>query len=190
VFEGNLKQHIEKLHNTCNENVQGEAMNTKKKCGAKKAKYKKGVEGKFGCGFCGKSFSKNCNLKLHQEFHHKSKNFKCTMCNSSFKKKSLLKMHIERNHASEKSESKPCNESKAILVNNEYGSFGEETGSEETMKANERNHASEKSESIGYSNGGQALTKVEYWSSGEETIEDIKDIFDSFFTRTPVFYLG
>merc|ERR1711935_817617 len=102
-------------------------MNTRKKCGAKKAKSEKVAEGKFGCGFCGKSFLKNCNLELHREFHHKSKIFKCTVCNSSFRKESLLKMHIERNHASEKSKNKPCNESKVVLVNKEYWSSGEET---------------------------------------------------------------
>ena len=47
-FKVNLNTHLKRYHSTCNENVEGEAMNTKKKCGAKKAKSKKGAERKFG----------------------------------------------------------------------------------------------------------------------------------------------
>ena len=69
------------------------------------------------------------------------------------------------------------------MVNKEYGSFGEETGTEETMKANDWNHASEKSESKPSTESKVVLVSNEYWSSGEEsgpeeTMEDIEDITD------------
>ena len=47
----------------------------------------------FECGVCGKSFTKNYNLTVHQHIHTGEKLFECAMCKKSFTQKSHLTRH-------------------------------------------------------------------------------------------------
>uniref|UniRef100_A0A8C5C989 C2H2-type domain-containing protein n=1 Tax=Gadus morhua TaxID=8049 RepID=A0A8C5C989_GADMO len=65
------------------------------------------------CADCGKTFSRNSNLRRHVKFRHSEsremRHFTCTQCSKTFKEKGSLQKHEQLKHQNHKNVRHPCN---------------------------------------------------------------------------------
>ncbi|XP_077345719.1 uncharacterized protein LOC143989462 [Lithobates pipiens] len=87
-------------------------------------------EKRFSCTVCGKCFSKNNHLSIHQRYHTGEKPYSCPVCGKCFVQKSVLDTH-QRSHTGEKPYSCPeCGKffsQKSHLYRHQRSHTGEKT---------------------------------------------------------------
>ena len=67
------------------------------------------TERPFECEICGKGFSNERNLKIHQETHDSTRKFECSVCNKKFKNKKQLTVHDKIHRQEYSAQCEHCN---------------------------------------------------------------------------------
>ena len=58
----------------------------------------RGEDGKYSCGYCGKSATLLGDIKRHIETHIEGLSFSCQSCDKTFRSRNVLHSHYSRSH--------------------------------------------------------------------------------------------